>query len=59
MNEHVFKNFVEAVIVSKLEDPKTIPKQCEAYWKEIESRQYNFKRGINLDFFLRVFLSGY
>jgi insulysin len=44
LSEEQFKCHVDGLAVVKLDEPKNIMKQCDAYWKEIESRQYNFER---------------
>lgn len=44
MNEDEFKTHVEALALTKLEEPKKMSRQCDLYWNEITSHQYNFDR---------------
>ena len=45
MSDEEFKQHVEALTLTKLEEPKKMAKQCEIYWEEITSHQYHFDRG--------------
>ena len=45
MTDDEFKTHVDALILTKLEEPKKMSKQCDIYWNEITSHQYNFDRG--------------
>lgn len=44
MTDEEFKTHVEALALTKLEEPKKMTKQCEIYWNEIISHQYHFDR---------------
>ncbi|RNA20606.1 insulin-degrading enzyme isoform X1, partial [Brachionus plicatilis] len=44
MTDEEFKTHVEALALIKLEEPKRMSKQCDVYWNEISSHQYNFDR---------------
>jgi len=44
MTDDEFKLHVDALALTKLEQPKKMPKQCDIYWNEISSHQYNFDR---------------
>ena len=46
MTDEEFKQHVEALVLTKLEEPKKMAKQCDIYWDEITSHQYHFDRGI-------------
>lgn len=46
MTDEEFKIHVDALILTKLEEPKKMSKQCDIYWSEIMSHQYNYDRGI-------------
>lgn len=64
MSDEELKRHVDALVVTKLEDPKKISKQCDIYWGEILSHQYNFERGIfrkkiKLLVFAKVILKNY
>lgn len=48
MTDEEFKTHVEALALIKLEEPKRMSKQCDIYWNEISSHQYNFDRGKHL-----------
>lgn len=45
MTNEEFKLHVDALVLSKLEQPKKMSKQCDIYWNEISSHQYHFDRG--------------
>ena len=45
MTDDEFKQHVEALILTKLEEPKKMSHQLEIYWNEVVSHQYNFDRG--------------
>lgn len=44
MTDEEFKTHVEALALTKLEEPKRMSKQCEIFWNEITSHQYHFDR---------------
>lgn len=44
MTDEEFKLHVEALALTKLEQPKKMSKQCDIYWNEISSHQYHFDR---------------
>jgi secreted Zn-dependent insulinase-like peptidase len=44
MSDDEFQTHVEALALTKLEEPKKMSKQCEIYWNEIASHQYHFDR---------------
>ncbi|CAF0874976.1 unnamed protein product [Brachionus calyciflorus] len=44
MTDEEFKTHVEALVLIKLEEPKRMTKQCDIFWNEINSHQYNFDR---------------
>lgn len=44
MTDDEFKQHVEALILTKLEEPKKMSHQLELYWNEVVSHQYNFDR---------------
>lgn len=44
MTDEEFKTHVEALALSKLEEPKKMSRQCDIYFNEITSHQYNFDR---------------
>lgn len=46
MTDEEFKMHVDALALTKLEEPKKMARQCEIYWNEINTHQYNFDRGI-------------
>lgn len=45
MTDEEFKTHVEALVLTKLEEPKKMSKQCDLYWNEINCHQYLFDRG--------------
>lgn len=45
MTDDEFKLHVDALALTKLEEPKKMSRQCDLYWNEITSHQYNFDRG--------------
>ncbi len=51
MDENEFKKKVDALILKKMEEIKTINEQASIYWNEITSRTYNFDRGFEILFF--------
>ena len=57
MTDDEFKLHVEALALTKLEQPKKMSKQCDIYWNEISSHQYHFDRGCwkNFGFFVISF----
>lgn len=44
MTDEEFKTHVDALILTKLEEPKKMSKQSDIYWNEIMGHQYNFDR---------------
>ena len=44
MTDEEFQMHVDALILTKLEEPKKMSKQCDIYWNEIASHQYQFER---------------
>ena len=52
MTDDEFKTHVEALALSKLEEPKKMSRQCDIYFNEITSHQYNFDRGCFLIFYI-------
>ena len=45
MTDEEFHTHAEALITTKLEEPKKMSKQSDIYWNEISSHQYHFDRG--------------
>lgn len=44
MTDEEFKVHVDALTLSKLEEPKKMSKQCDSYWSEISAHTYCFDR---------------
>ncbi|XP_024886977.1 insulin-degrading enzyme-like isoform X3 [Temnothorax curvispinosus] len=48
MPEEQFNNYKEGLVVRLINTGNTITSQCSLYWKEIESKEYNFDR-VNIE----------
>ena len=46
MSDEEFKTHVDALVLTKLEEPKKMSKQCDIYWSEISTHRFDFDRGI-------------
>ena len=44
MTDDEFQTHVQALVTTKLEEPKKLSKQGDIYWNEISSHQYHFER---------------
>jgi len=44
MTNDEFKVHVDALTLTKLEEPKKMSKQCDLFWSEVISHTYNFNR---------------
>ncbi len=44
MSEDEFRVHVDALTLTKLEEPKKMSKQCELFWSEVVAHTYNFDR---------------
>ena len=47
MTDDEFQTHVQALVTTKLEEPKKMSKQGDIYWNEISSHQYHFEREQN------------
>ena len=47
MTDDEFQTHVQALVTTKLEEPKKLSKQGDIYWNEISSYQFHFEREQN------------
>ena len=45
MPQETFDDYVDGLVVRKLDKPKLLKQAASRYWGEMMAKQYNFKRG--------------
>lgn len=45
MSQETFDDYVDGLVVRKLDKPKLLKQEASRYWGEIMAKQYHFKRG--------------
>ena len=56
MSQETFDDYVDGLVVRKLDKPKLLRQEASRYWGEIMAKQYHFKRGFLLINYCRILL---